>query len=353
MNINRENYESILVDYADGTLADEMRLQVDKFLLLNPDIKDEFDLFGDSHLKDSNEAFTGKDNLKNIPFYKTLSTSEHFQQLCIAYIEGELNDNELQFFNKMVDGDALKKKELALFKKTVLTPDFTIVYPDKRKIKRFTLLSPTIKKQVSFIASVAAILVLAFMVFYATTLNNKTQIQGSYAEKNRNNNIEKTITTNNTDTFKANTTKEQGQSILHDPFGFEKISVKSHQTAVNSNLIERESVNHIQPIGVKQINCKPCKKVFSERLLLKGSVNKPVNELNVDTNTKHRNSQKTDKTVINKNKIWQLAQVGISEINKVTNTRIKVEEFEKQNKTKIAFNSRLFSFSTSVNKKNN
>ena len=41
MNINRNNYETHLIDYLDGTLSDEYRSAVEQFLLMNPDIQAE------------------------------------------------------------------------------------------------------------------------------------------------------------------------------------------------------------------------------------------------------------------------------------------------------------------------
>ncbi len=345
MNINRDNYELILVDYADGTLTAEMRQQVEKFLLLNPDIQIEFELFDNIHIENTNEEFSEKEILKNIPLRKTYSSSEYFQQLCIAYIEGKLNDNEQVFFDEIIKGDSKKQKELSLFEKTKLVPDFSIIYPDKRKIKHFTLLSTGIKKHASFVASVAAILILAFMIFYTTTIDDKTQLAGIISVKNNIKDIEKPIIADKNDAPALDDEKEQKKSIFDDPFGFEKISGKKQPIAANNTLKKMKLVKLIQPIGVKQLNCKLCKKIFNERTMLKGFANKTTNELLSE------NSKKQKREPFNKERIWQLAQAGISELNKVTNAEFKVVELEKQNKTKIAFNSRLFSFSTNVKNK--
>jgi len=45
---------------------------------------------------------------------------------------------------------------------------------------------------------------------------------------------------------------------------------------------------------------------------------------------------------------WVLAQAGIAGFNKITNSELKVEKNRVQNKTRIAFNSKFFSFSTQV-----
>jgi hypothetical protein len=49
---------------------------------------------------------------------------------------------------------------------------------------------------------------------------------------------------------------------------------------------------------------------------------------------------------------WAIAQAGITGFNKITNSELKVEKNQDGDKTKIAFNSKYFSFSTQVNKKN-
>ena len=241
MRINRDNYESFLVDYTDGALSAKEMREVDDFLCQNPDIKREFELFNSDAIE-LEDVFIDKTNLKSIPFEKTGAKSDTFQQLCVNYIDNLQSDSEKQFFNELVINDTekveelnlylktklpiesalfnekllikkgtyqhnitddnfeeycvasvdgwldfegltklnkfiadnpSKKVELDLFYKTKISPDLSIIYPDKLKIKRFKLLTTRVKKYLAVVSSVAAILVFSLLVFNTSTVDNQ------------------------------------------------------------------------------------------------------------------------------------------------------------------------------------
>jgi len=337
MRINRENYEEFLVDYAEGTLSAELVQQVESFLLLNPDVQEEFDLYNESMLETADVLFSKKEDLKKIPFEKTSFSSEYFQQLCVAKVEGLLPANDADFLNKMVASDKQKKHELELFEKTKLiveqfnynekltlkqdeiihnvgdanfeeyciacmegwldqkglvslndfiaanpskktildsyfktklTPDLSVVFPNKRKIKRFSIFSPKIKKYASIISSAAAIVVMAFMFFYTTTLDDKSKIASSViSNKIPVTEIFKMENTELELNSDANKAKEQKRSILHDPFGFEKISGNINEKMRVGSMDNRVLVNAIQRIEIDEVDCPPCKQAFSNKTL--------------------------------------------------------------------------------------
>lgn len=414
MEINRENYESFLVDYAEGALSAGMQQEVEKFLLLNVDIQQEFDLFEKSSVKYTNNLYSDKDNLKKIPLDKTTTSSEYFQQLCVSFVDGDLSKSDSDFLQSLVNADAEKQHELNLYKKTKLavnnivfneklllkqsniihkisdsnfeeyciasmegwldqaglaalnnfveknpenkrvlniysktrlSPNLSIVYPGKRKIKRFTILSPSIKKYTSVISSVAAALVLALMIFYTATLDDKSQLASSLSGLD-NENVESTPKANENIVLEKEIKKEQIKSVLHDPFGFEKISTNKHVELTNQKSARRLVINPIKPIGVTEIDCPPCKQMFDNKYLAYTDHNsyKSLSPKNISNQTENRNLK-------NKDTVWKLAQAGISGLNKITNSELTVNKTKKGDRTKIAFNSKLFSFSTQVNKK--
>ena len=64
MNINRHNYEEYFILYADNELSSDDRRMVDEFVLANPDLKDELDIFQHSILSaDTSLNFENKDSL--------------------------------------------------------------------------------------------------------------------------------------------------------------------------------------------------------------------------------------------------------------------------------------------------
>jgi hypothetical protein len=67
MNINHHNYESILIDYSDGNLSDAERIDVELFLLENPEIAEQFSDFADVVLvSDEKIVFNKKEELNLI-----------------------------------------------------------------------------------------------------------------------------------------------------------------------------------------------------------------------------------------------------------------------------------------------
>lgn len=413
MRITRENYEAYLVDFAEGNLSEDLMQEVKSFLVLNPDIQEEFELFSNSMVETLNVSYEGKNELKKIPFEQTSSTSDIFQQLCVAHVEGLNTVNDEQFLHDLIAKDAIKAKELELFEKTKLIvdelnfnekltikqeeiihiisdanfeeyciacmegwldqkglvalndfiakypekkqvldlyystrikPDLSIVFPDKRKIKRFNILSPTFKKYGSIISSAAAILVFAFMVFYTTTVDDSTKLASSVITKTNNAIVDKNIT-QTLDNEKQVLKKEKAESILKDPFGFKKISGTNKQNNLNLASTERIVLNPIVPKKIEEIDCPPCKQIYDYRPIVNSSVQKS-SDMQLAINTTKTNSKKAGDHAKN------LAKVGLHELGRITNTGIKVTKNESGEKTKIAFSSKYFSFSTQVNKKN-
>ena len=418
MRINRNNYESFLVDYFEGVLSAKMKQEVENFLLLNPDIKEEFEIYSGELIEISEVSFPEKENLKKIPFEQTSVSSDYFQQLCIGHIEGLLPEYDEKFLSSLIKNDKQKQKELTAFEKTKLIieketfnekillkqahithkvthdnfeeyciacmegwldqaglielnsylaqnrtqkrvldiyyktrliPDLTIVYPYKSKIKRFSILSPTIKKYISIASSVAAILVLSFMVYYTYTIDDKTQLSGNVsALRIEKNNVEPTKNLISKQEVVDTNIEEQNESILADPFGYKKINGKINEKSANESRKNAISIDPMQPKQIGKIECQPCDQNLNNKLLATANIiafeakNIPKEEVNIAT----------PESNVTETPAWAIAQAGISGFNKITNSELKVEKNQDGDKTKIAFNSKYFSFSTQVNKKN-
>lgn len=344
MRINRDNYELFLVNYTEGTLSADIIQEVEDYLMQNPDIKEEFDLFNSDILETSNAVFANKKNLKGIPYDKTTAPSEYFQQLCVDYIDGELPKNEQLFFKKLIATDVKKQKELTLFAKTKLTPDFSIVYPDKNRIKRFTILTPTFKKYFSVFSAVAAIIIFALMIFNTSTVNDKIQLAGH--------------TSNNTDTeFIDNKLKKSEQTvinkvkkekILHDPLGFKKINSNNNQITISKPIQTRIVIKPIVLIKIKKIECPSYNLILENKQLAINSVNKNFKASTLEKNMQNNTNEETVKS-----KVIAIAQTNFIRINnKLKNGRLKVKKNNAGDKTLIAFNSKYFSISTNVKSRN-
>ncbi|MDP2890872.1 MAG: hypothetical protein Q8P34_18130 [Bacteroidota bacterium] len=132
MKITRDNYEPFFLDYLEGNLEETMIDQFLDFLEQNPDLKEELQLFDNIHLPQEQVAFSGKQHL-----YK----SEHdekpaFEMKTIAYMEGDLKDDERESFETYIAAHPELQKEYNLFGKTRLIADTDIKFPQKQKLYR-------------------------------------------------------------------------------------------------------------------------------------------------------------------------------------------------------------------------
>lgn len=135
MSINRENYEVFFVDYLDGNLNEQQISELQAFLALNPDLKDELNDIDTVKLQPAEIQFQHKDSLKkSVP--PVTAKQATFEELCVAKLEGELSASESAHFEEITKNDEAKRKEFLLFTKTRLVADTSIVFPNKQKLKR-------------------------------------------------------------------------------------------------------------------------------------------------------------------------------------------------------------------------
>ncbi len=132
MKITRENYEPFFLDYLEGNLEESMIDQFLDFLELNPDLKEELQLFDNIHLPEEQIAFSGKQHLyKSAPDEKSA-----FEIKTIACMEGDLKEEERKSFETYLAGHPELQKEYELFGKTRLIADTGIKFPQKQKLYR-------------------------------------------------------------------------------------------------------------------------------------------------------------------------------------------------------------------------
>lgn len=157
MQINRENYEAYFIDYLEGNLNEGLVDDFIEFIKLNPDLKDELDLFESLEAVPETIAFGKKEGL-----YKAKYDSETaFNNAAIARIEGDITEKENLEFQNYLKEHPEKKNEVTLFSHTKLHPDESIHFNKKNKLYRKSLG----KIILLWSGSVAAILILALAIF--------------------------------------------------------------------------------------------------------------------------------------------------------------------------------------------
>jgi hypothetical protein len=132
MTITRDNYEPYFLDFLEGNLKEDQIDQFLDFLELNPDLKEELQLLENMTLPEEQIDFSGKEHL-----YKTSADFKAATETkMIASLEGDLESNEKKLFESQLEGHPELKSEYELFSKTILSPDPSVKFPNKKSLYR-------------------------------------------------------------------------------------------------------------------------------------------------------------------------------------------------------------------------
>jgi hypothetical protein len=134
MQINRNNYESFLIDYLDGVLDEWQKKEVEAFLLSNNDIALEFESLQTDLVIPQEVKFKQKEELLKIPFQSAKADDPFFSQKCIEKIEGILPPGENQLFEQMVHKSPDHQHAFQTYCKTKLPAD-NLYFDEKILIK--------------------------------------------------------------------------------------------------------------------------------------------------------------------------------------------------------------------------
>ncbi len=180
--INKENYIEKLVDLLDGTLSPEEEEEVRLFLDQHPEIKKEVEGLSRMHLSPESPGYTHKESLKKSPG-EYFSREELFEQYCLAYIEDDLDEGQRADFESFLESNPKKTREFELYQKTILQPGQHIQYPNKSRLKKYSLLRrhPTVLVAVS---AAAAILVFAWLLLLQPQEYTKEQLVEQETKEN-------------------------------------------------------------------------------------------------------------------------------------------------------------------------
>ncbi|MCA1758354.1 MAG: hypothetical protein LC658_01175 [Bacteroidales bacterium] len=182
MKITRDNYEVYFLDYLEGNLDENLVDDFIDFLRQNPDLKAEMEMVAPVKIVMENFDFEGKGKL----YKQKYDLETEFNQAAVAKMEGYLQENEKAAFENYLSKHPEKQKEAALFEKTRLKADESIVFQKKRKLYHYS----AGKTILLWSTRIAAVLVLAFMVYRVadniSTQNNLPENQVAVSEKKTN-----------------------------------------------------------------------------------------------------------------------------------------------------------------------
>ncbi|MFB6317368.1 hypothetical protein [Saccharicrinis sp. FJH54] len=160
MNINRENYELFIVDLLDGTISEDVKKELQLFLVENPDIWKEVQGLDATFLKPEKISYPDKAALKQSVFEDEV----FFNETAVGYLENDITEDEKADFETFINTHNSAKRAFALFSLTKLRPDLTVLFPDKDMLYHKTKVIPLFMR-FGRIASVAAIFLFAMFYF--------------------------------------------------------------------------------------------------------------------------------------------------------------------------------------------
>ncbi len=169
MEISRHNYEVFFIDYFDHTLSPQDVAELLIFLEENQDLMEEFENYENVPIPSASDIiFPSKPELKRHEEKSLFSNDE-----VIAFLEGDLDQNTKEKFVLKLESDVLLQKQVSLFRKTFLSPDKSVVFIDKKNLKRITIVD-VVYRILYFTASIAAILILTIGLYNSFMKNNPT-----------------------------------------------------------------------------------------------------------------------------------------------------------------------------------
>lgn len=340
MNINRENYETILVDYLDGKLCPEDEAELMLFFLKNPDIADEFEGLNDVTLNPAPLNFPSKSALKK-HHYQSMGIDSEIEYLCIADLEGDLTTNEDVRLRKLSESDEGIRHIKTVFSNTKLTVPHEIIYPHKSNIKRL-LVIPIRRSTFRIVMGAAASV--AIMLGVYSTFDFEKSIK-TIAD-NQPNTIQSNLTPKESNSTEKNLSlsglNNKGKKVIAKPRGDKTFPQNINQETLTS--VEKQNLETIQALPAK-LNLVA--QVSPSKLNLPSHI-PTITE--IDNKTLQENPQ-----VLGNTKEYTLADIAKQGLKKVANSlgvEYEVKKNEDGKLKKLSIESSLLAFSTTKNKNN-
>lgn len=136
MNINRNNYEEYFLLYADNELSNAERKMVEVFVKENPEFREEFCMLKltinipEEEIKLEDKSFLFKNESS---FF---IDKNNYEEVFVHYHDNELSEKERLETETFLAQHPELKDEFELIGKAKLTPEASVIYPDKKELYR-------------------------------------------------------------------------------------------------------------------------------------------------------------------------------------------------------------------------
>jgi len=334
MEINRENYESIMVDYLDGNLTPEREAELMLFLFNNPDIAEEIEGLKEVTIDPSHTLYPQKKSLKkNIT--QPFGINNEVDYLCIAELEGDISEEEKERLKKLIEKDNSIQLTKTVFTNTKLVVPHEIVYPYKSGLKRL-LVIPIRRTTYRIAMSIAATVTIMFAVYTVVDLNTSSLI---VTETSKPTTIkEQSFTTPQADVEKPSkySTTENRQNIR------QTTELKSIEETNTKNLTD----NIREEVVIEKIQLLPVKLDYIAQIdPVKLDISAPINKHEIIAETTNstivQNSSSTKEYTLS-----DLANIGLKRVANSLGIEYNIKKNDKGKVEKLSIESSLLAFST-------
>lgn len=139
--INSTNYEVYMIDYLEGSLSHELKLELCSFLNDHPEIKSEVEGLDSIKLEESSSSFKFKDSLKKNVLNTGKINHDNFEEYAIAYYENDLTKVEQEHVINYVHEYKSFASDFKTVGKLRLQANDLINYPLKESLQQFASFS--------------------------------------------------------------------------------------------------------------------------------------------------------------------------------------------------------------------
>jgi len=174
--ISHENYMERIVDYYDGKLSQSESDALMAFLETNPELYEEFLMFGEALPETAAEATLKApasliEQLKNIPDNIFVLSDE----MLVAYAEKDLDAYTIKKVEEAIAQNPQRKRDLEIISAARYEADEAIVFPYKNKLLRREPIVFSLRRMMYYTSAAAAIFILAFFLW--PVVNHESGIQ--------------------------------------------------------------------------------------------------------------------------------------------------------------------------------
>ena len=174
--ISHENYMERIVDYYDGKLSQSESDALMAFLEMNPELYEEFLMFGEALPETAAEAALKApasliEQLKNIPDNIFVLSDE----MLVAYAEKDLDAYTIKKVEEAIAQNPQRKRDLEILSAARYEADEAIAFPYKNKLLRREPIVFSLRRMLYYTSAAAAIFILAFFLWPA--VNHESGIQ--------------------------------------------------------------------------------------------------------------------------------------------------------------------------------